>query len=396
MALSRRTIAVSIIVLLVATLGTGIYLRLSGGSDGAAGGDDSDTPGGDAAATSAGAAFSTDIAVPVQGAGVIQDTLVISVNAAAQAAAEKRATLKAHVEGRVQRIRVGENAAVRGGQVLIQIDPTQYELEVDRARAQLATAQAAFNELTLFDENLIDSTVRVERARVARAKSGLDGAEVGLKEAELRLQRATVRAPFSGRVANLKVVTGQWVAAGDELVTVVDIDPLKIEVQVLEGEVGLLAPGRGATVTVAAFPGERFQGRITTINPMVEEQTRTARVTVSIANPDARILPGMYARVALEARKFPNRILVPRAAILERDRRTMLFVFEGESDVGLSKWRYVTTGLANDSLVEIVENPDTEMVRPGEVVLTDGHYTLIHDANVRLVEDVRAAGGRPR
>jgi membrane fusion protein (multidrug efflux system) len=396
MALSRRTIAVSIIILLVATLGTGIYLRLSGGGDGAGDGGGSDTTGGDPAATSAGAAFSTDIAVPVEGASVIQDTLVISVNAAAQAAAEKRATLKAQVEGRVQRIRVGESAAVRDGQVLIQIDPTQYELEVDRARAQRATAQASFNELTLFDENLTDSTVRAERARVARAKSGLDGAEVGLKEAELTLQRATVRAPFSGRVANLKVVPGQWVAAGDELVTVVDIDPLKVEVQVLEGEVGLLAPGRGATVTFAAFPGERFQGRIATINPVVEEQTRTARVTVTIANPDARVLPGMYARVALEARKFPNRILVPRAAILERDRRTMLFVFEGEGSIGLSKWRYVTTGLANDSLVEIVENSETDTVRPGEIVLTDGHYTLIHDANVRLVEDVRAAGGRPR
>ncbi len=73
-----------------------------------------------------------------------------------------------------------------------------------------------------------------------------------------------------------------------------------------------------------------------------------------------------------------------------------MFVFEGESDTGLSKWRYVTTGLSNDSLVEIVEHPETDMVQPGEVVLTDGHYTLIHDAHVRLVEDVRAAGGRPQ
>lgn len=74
----------------------------------------------------------------------------------------------------------------------------------------------------------------------------------------------------------------------------------------------------------------------------------------------------------------------------------MLFVFEGESALGLAKWRYVTTGLANDSVVEIVENPETEMVGRGEIVLTDGHYTLIHDAQVRLVGNVRAEGGRPR
>jgi membrane fusion protein (multidrug efflux system) len=85
--------------------------------------------------------------------------------------------------------------------------------------------------------------------------------------------------------------------------------------------------------------------------------------------------------------------------VLERDRRTMLFVFQGDgadATTGLATGRYVTTGLANDSLVEIVANPETEMVQPGEIVLTDGHYTLIHDARVRLVENVQAAGGRPR
>jgi hypothetical protein len=104
----------------------------------------------------------------------------------------------------------------------------------------------------------------------------------------------------------------------------------------------------------------------------------------------------MYARVALEARTFADRVLVPRSAVLERDRRTMLFVFEGEGSTGLSKWRYVTTGLSNDSLVEIVRHPDTDMVEPGDVVLVNGHYTLIHDARVRLVDNVREAGGRPR
>jgi Cu(I)/Ag(I) efflux system membrane fusion protein len=192
------------------------------------------------------------------------------------------------------------------------------------------------------------------------------------------------------------VVEGQLVRIGDELLTVVDLDPIKVEAQVLESEVGLLAAGRGASISFAAFPGETFIGRIATINPIVERETRTARVTVTLPNPGGRILPGMYARVSLQARSFADRVLVPRAAILERDRRTMLFVFESEGAVGLAKWRYVTTGLANDSVVEIVPDPDTEMVEPGEWVLTDGHYTLIHDAQVRLVESVQAEGGRPQ
>ena len=71
---------------------------------------------------------------------------------------------------------------------------------------------------------------------------------------------------------------------GDEILTVVDLDPVKVEVQVLEGEVGLLAEGRLARVTFAAFPGEAFTGRVQTINPLVERQTRTARVTVTSAS----------------------------------------------------------------------------------------------------------------
>jgi membrane fusion protein (multidrug efflux system) len=343
--------------------------------------------------------FSTDVAIPVEGAKVVRDTLVISVSAAAQAAAERSSRILAQVAGRVMDVTVRDNDRVAAGQLLVAIDTTEYALGLARAEANLARTQASFRELTLFDDQIADSAIRVERARVARAKSGLAEAEVAVRESDLQLQRTRVMAPFEGRAASVRVMPGQTVRVGDELVTVVDLNPIRVDVQVLESEVGLLAAGRRAVVAFAAFPGEEFGGRIETINPIVEQDTRTANVTVTIPNPNGRILPGMYARVALEARKFPNRILVPRAAVLERDRRTMLFVFQGDgadATTGLAKWRYVTTGLANDSLVEIVANPETEMVQPGEIVLTDGHYTLIHDARVRLVENVQAAGGRPR
>lgn len=396
MLLRRRLLASSIAVVAVLVLGGGIYLRITGSS---AGDESAAIPAGSDSArpqVSATGAFATDVPIPVEGARVVRDTLVISVAAAAQAEAAKRAPLRARVEGRVHRLHVRENQRVSAKTLLLEIDPIESELAVDRAVAALARARAQYQELVLFDDEIRDSTVRADRDRVARAKSGLDEAEVGLREARLQLARTRVTAPFAGRVANLAVVEGQWVSAGDSLLAVVDLDPIRVAVQVLESEIGLLAAGRGARVAFAAFPDRTFNGRIQTINPVVERTTRTARVTVTVPNPDGRILPGMYARVALEAEKIPDRILVPRAAILERDRRTMLFVFEGENGIGLSKWRYVTTGRMNDSLIEIVEHPETEMVEPGEIVLTDGHYTLIHDATVRLVEDAQGEGGRPR
>ncbi|UCF40976.1 MAG: efflux RND transporter periplasmic adaptor subunit [Gemmatimonadota bacterium] len=392
----RRLLGSAIAVVVIGSLVGGVYLRSRGDDDEGGGTALAEVPEGGAEAVSSARTFSTDVAIPVEGALVVRDTLVVSVSAAAEAAAFRQAVLRAQVEGRITGLRVAESDAARRGQLLIQIDTAEYALAVERARARLATATATYDELTMFDDEIEDERIRVERARFARAKSGLADAELGVREAELQLQRTRIEAPFAGRAASLRVVEGQQVRPGDELLTVVDLDPIKVEVQVLESEVGLLAEGRGATIAFAAFPGESFSGRIATINPVVERDTRTARVTVTIPNPQGRILPGMYARVSLEARKFPDRVLVPRGAILERDRRTMLFVFEGENDVGFAKWRYVTPGMMNDSLVEIVADPETDMVEPGEWVLTDGHYTLIHDARVRLVESVRAEGGRPQ
>ncbi|HEX9692047.1 MAG TPA: efflux RND transporter periplasmic adaptor subunit [Gemmatimonadales bacterium] len=397
---ARQVIVGVVVVVVVGGLAGGVYYRLRGEqSDGAEASSTATGPENAADSTSAARTFDTSLPIPVEGAMVVRDTLVISVAAAAEAAAARQARLLAQVEGRIARLRVEENGRARQGQLLVEIDTTEYALGVARARAGQAKADATFRELTLFDDQIADAQVRAERERVARAKSGLEDAELALQEAQMQLERTRIRAPFDGRAASILVVEGQNVRPGDELLTVVDLDPVKVEVQVLEGEVGLLAQGSRARVSFAAFPGEVFNGLIATINPLVERGTRTARVTVTIANPDGRILPGMYARVSLEARKFPNRILVPRASVLERDRRSMLFVFEeepGGDGVGAAKWRYVTTGFANDSLVEIVDDLETEMVAPGEWVLTDGHYTLIHDARVRLVPNVQSAGGRPR
>lgn len=387
----RRSVGFGLLALLGLLLASGAYLRIRGageaGTDAAAEGERPEV--------SATTAFPTALAIPVEGTVTVRDTLVIAVEAAGQAAARRRAGLLALVSGQVVSVSVRENDPVRSGTLLLQLDTTEFALAVAEAEARRGAAEGRFWEQVMFDDRITDSSVRAERERAARARSGLNEAEVALARAHLELSRTTVRAPFSGRVASVKAVPGQWVRTGDSLLTVVDLDPIKVEVQVLESEVGFLAPGRGATIRFAAFPDEAIVGRIETVNPIVDEVTRTARVTVAVSNPRDRILPGMYARVSLEARRFPDRVLVPRAAVLERDRRKMLFVYEGDERDGLAKWRYVTTGLENDSLVEIVPNRETDMVEPGEVVLTNGHHTLIHDARVRLVERVRAAGGRP-
>lgn len=392
----RRSIGPIIAGVVILLLGSGIYLRIS--SSGADDSSENAAAEGEApeVSASASASFPTSLAIPVSGAPVVRDTLVISVTAAAQAAARRETQVLAQVEGQVRQLLVQENQSVGHGSLLLALDTTDLALRVAEARADLASTEADYRERTLFDDQIEDPAIREERDRVARAKSGTDRARLAVEQRELNLARSRVRAPFSGRVADIRVVEGQWVRPGDELFTIVDIDEVKVQVQVLESEVGFLREGRAASVSFAAFSGEIFFGVISTINPVIDRNTRTSRVTVIVPNPEGKILPGMYARVSLEARRFADRILVPKSAILERANRTMLFVYESEGRTGLAKWHYVTTGLENDSLVEIVEHPDTDMLELGQVVLTDGHYTLIHDARVRVVEDVRAEEGRPQ
>jgi membrane fusion protein (multidrug efflux system) len=382
MKLSRKILGYLSLFIILGALGAGIYYRLRPEPEETEASEASDSE--VALPASASQQFATDVPQPVVGAEVVRDTLWITVTAAGQAEAIRRAAVLSRVDGLMEEILVEENALVPEGALLVRFDTTEYALAAARARAGLVDAQARYLEMTFGDDEITDPVAREERDRLARARSGLAQAEVALREAEINLDRTSVLAPFPGRIANLRVVEGQFASPGTELLTVVDLDPIKVEVQVLEAEIGYLTEGRRATVTFAAFPGESFSGRISTINPVVDPDTRTARVTVLLSNPRGRIKPGMYARVSLEANYFPDRILVPRSAILEKDRRTMLFVYED----GRAKWRYVTTGLENDTQVEIVPNEETSMVEPGEIVLVDNHYYIIHDAPVTLVESV--------
>ncbi|MDA0329056.1 MAG: efflux RND transporter periplasmic adaptor subunit [Gemmatimonadetes bacterium] len=396
---SRRTLSLVTVVLILGGLGAGVAWRLLASRPATEGTVTEDQPQLPGVAEEGPSQFSATVAQPVGGAEVVRDTLWIRVGAAGQAEAIRRTTLLAQVEGVVRSVPVRENLTVGSGTPLVQIDTTELALGLAQARADLLAAETDYRQRTLFDDEITDLALRADRERIARSMSGLDQAEVRLRQADLQLQRSRVLAPFRGRIADIRVVEGQHVSVGSDLLTVVDLDLIKVEVRVLEAELGFLSEGRRAEVTFAAFPGEVFGGAIETINPVVDPESRTGRVTVLLPNADGRIKPGMYAEVSLDAEALPDRVLVPRSAILERGegrRRTMLFVYEESERGALAKWRYVNTGRENDTHVEIVvEGAEQGTVEPGEVVLIDGHHYLAHDTPIRLVDDVVAEGGRP-
>ena len=149
-----------------------------------------------------------------RGAEARLDTLWIRVSAAGQAEAFRRTMVTAQLEGWVEAVPARENQQVSRGSLMAVIDSTEYALGVEQARADLLTAEADFRQMVLFEDEIEDTGVREERRRVARARSGLDQREVELRRAELELARTRVTAPFEGRVANIRVVQGQYVTPG--------------------------------------------------------------------------------------------------------------------------------------------------------------------------------------
>ena len=394
MTFSKSTLSLLTVVLIFVLLGAGVFYRL--GMAGAGEGDEEERfseaveEAEEAGVTVPGTEdFDPGRPQAVSGAEVVRDTLWVPVTAAGEAEAFRRARVTSRVEGVVEGVRVEEDDRVEEGEVLVQLDTTEYALEVREAEADLVDARADYEERMILAGEIADPAVREERERLARAAAGLEQAETALERAELQLERTRVRAPFAGRVADLDVVEGEHVDVGGELLDLVQLDPIRVSARVLEAEVAYLERGRRARVTFAAHPGEPMEAVVRTINPLVDGESRTARVTLELPNPGARIKPGMYARVSLEAQAYPDRILVPRSAILERDRREMLFVLADadEEGEGVAEWRYVTTGFESEEWVEIVPDEETDVVEPGEVVLVDGHHYLAHDRPVRLTNE---------
>lgn len=397
MKLSRGVLSLLTVLLIFVVLAAGVGWRIlvAGAEDGS--GEQSQAPETEGVEVASVQQFAG--AQPVAGVEVIRDTLWVPVTATGRAEAYRRAVVPTRTAGVVEAVHVRENQAVQAGDLLVQLDTTEAAMELAQARAALTTAEVAFEERMLYAGDLLSEEERTERSRIVRATSGLEEAEVRVRRAEMELEWTRIRAPFNGRVANLEAVEGTFVSSGSEVLTLVQIDPLKVEVNVLEGELTFLAEGRRADVRFAGLPQEVFQGRVESVNPIVDPETSSARVTLVIANPAGTVRPGMYARVSVDARSYADRILIPRGAVVERGegRRQVVFMLRNpdEGGQGVAEWRYVTTGFRNETLVEIVENPDTSMLQPGEIVLVDGHHYLAHDTQVQLVEDVAAAGGRP-
>jgi membrane fusion protein, multidrug efflux system len=213
-----------------------------------------------------------------RGEEVVQDTLWIHVVASGQAEAYRKSTVATPgFRGSSWRSGSGRTSGSRPATLLVRLDTLEASMELAQARARLVQAQADFQERMLFSGDILpDEEARLERERIIRAASGLDQAEVAIQRAQLAMANTEVRAPFAGRVADLRAVEGAFSGSGAEVLTLAQLSPIKVEVNVGEADVAYLDAGRAARVRFRLPDGEVFTGRVESVNPLVDPDAAEA------------------------------------------------------------------------------------------------------------------------
>jgi membrane fusion protein (multidrug efflux system) len=245
--------------------------------------------------------------------------------------------LFAETSGPVTAIGAEDLDVVEADQVLVEIDPLLAEVAVENASAGVTRAES---ELELAKSNLarrssladskISSASALEDAtnaqRVASADLRVALAEV--KRAKDDLANKTIRAPFAGSLRRFDVEIGEFLQLGEQLGELLDGSTSRVMIGLSDLQVVVVRPGHAATIQVAAFRGETFEGQLLRVGKASDPVTKKFPVQVEIPNSDGRLLPGMIATVRLDLGAATDRLLVPRNAIIEEFGLHSVFVIE--------------------------------------------------------------------
>ncbi|MFO7981047.1 MAG: efflux RND transporter periplasmic adaptor subunit [Candidatus Aminicenantes bacterium] len=359
--------------------------------------------------------------VSVKTVTAIKGDLNIKLKSPGEAFTRKKIIVKSEVPGWIDHLHVEEGQHVKKGDLLIELDNRQYQLNLEEARAsylqklsellmeqkfsqsqeQISTSSSEelekfkkeFDKDTeLYTKGLISmeeyekiskeyEMVLIEsgelKDEIREAAKGVTQADINVKKAKMELEKTQIQAPFSGIVCDIQVTPQEHVSSSQELFTLVNIDQIQVHAKVLESEVGKMKTGREVTLNFSAYPEKEFKGTVKSISPIIDPEDRTCKVIVTMKNPGEIIKPGMHAEVEIITDVYQDRLLIPQDAILVRGGRKLAFVVEGD----LAKWRYLELGLENEEYAEVLDG-----ITEGEEVIIEGHFTLAHDAKVRVVE----------
>ena len=335
------------------------------------------------------AAAGAPLAVEVEVQTVRLRPVPLRARLAAVLGPARRVTLAAEVGGAVVEIAAEEHSVVEQGAILVQLERDLLEAALQRQEAQLSRARADYDlaklelgrQLGLKQKNVssaaeLDRARGTERARLADRKQ----AQAALTDARVRLDKATIRAPFAGVVQKLDLEPGAYLRPGEPVAEILDLSEIEIEVGVTDREVVALRPGDLVSVAVDVFPDEIFGGVIRRLGRSPDDQTQKYPVQVRVPNQDGRLLPGMLGHVRFDLGEREPAIRVPRAATQTEYEIAYVYVLDGRDPPHVARRRVTTRHVPfRPDLLEV-----TKGLREGERIAVTRVRELRDGLPVRL------------
>ena len=284
------------------------------------------------------------------------------------------------IAGLVRAVNFRSGQRVGEGQVLVQLnaDADIAQLHALEAAADLAKTTLERDKKQFAAQAVSQATIDAEEADV-RSKT----AQVAQQQA--LIDKKTIRAPFPGRLGISIVNPGQYLNPGEKIVTLQEVDPLYVDFYLPQQELAQVATGQAVSVTADSYPGRAFSGRITTINPKVDPETRNFQAEALIANTGHVLLPGMYAAVEVRAGAVQRYLTAPQTVVSYNPYGNTVFIVK-EQDAGsggkapsIVQQVFVTLGPTRGDQVALLSG-----VQDGDMLVTSGQLKLRNGSPVAI------------
>ncbi len=423
----RRTIAIAI----AAVLGIGGLLLYNRGGDAAA----DAGPGGSGAAAGRGGRGAARPPMPVEFATAkrapVSEQILVVGNLIGAATVQ----VVPRVNGRLQTVNVRLGDPVREGQLIARIEDGEIREQVRQAEATFKVGQASIRQrqadLTLAKNNLERSRNLYERqllpqqtyddvearhqaalAQLDLANAQIEASKSRLDELKITLANTMIVAPVDGFIGKRFLDPGGFASTNSPIASVVDIRTVRMVANLVERDMRRVPVGTNARVEVDAYPGEKFQGRVSRVAPIFDPATRTAEIEIEIPNGGFRLKPGMYSRVDLTIDTRTDAITIPRNALVDVQGKNGVFVVEAaptpEGTRGggtpnpalVAKFVPVQVGIRDGEQIEITGglNDGTRVITSGATALKDGDRVVAasDESGRGRGREGQGAGGSPK
>ena len=309
-------------------------------------------------------------AMAVEVAKAAASSFVDEASAVGTLKSSESVVLRPEVAGRVAAVNFRDGAVVGKGTVLLSLDASVQEAELQQARANLALAKANYER----NKELMEKKF-VSQQALDNVAAALKVQEAAVQLADAKVAKTRIKAPFNGVIGLRNVSVGDYVKEGQDLVNVEDTGTLKVDFRLPEAYLGRISRGQVVEVSSDALPGRSFKAVLDAVDPLVDQNGRAISCRARLDNADGKLKPGMFVRARLVFGERQDALMVPEQALVPGAAPLVFKVVDGKAVAAKVK-----VGVRRAGQVEIAEG-----LAAGDLVVTAGQLKLRDGVPVRAV-----------